>query len=124
MVATNYLGLKLRAKIDDAKTYFSCAWRRDSTFLSTIFSRSVISCNVNRTEPVFELTCIESSTTVTATAAFVSPVQENDSGSYQVRCRLQDLSEIIIAEITIEVLGVILNVFYAFINASNFRTLT
>ena len=70
---------------------------------------------------MFELTCVESSTTVTATAAFVSPIQENDSGSYQVRCLLHDLSEIVIVEITIEVLGVILSVFYACINASNVK---
>ena len=108
-VATNYPGLKLMTQIEEADSYHSCAWRRDSTFLSTIFSRDVIACNFNRTDPLFVQTCVETNNIVTATATFRLPMQENDGGLYQVGCRLLDLNEVVVAQTNIIISGIHLN---------------
>ena len=102
-VATNYPALKLMTQIENRNRYQDCLWHDGGRSLATIFS-SAVPCS-DRTTPSFELTCIETNNLVTATAAFLSPVQQSDGGVYQVLCRLFDLSEVIIAQISIIVSG-------------------
>ena len=106
MVATSYPGFKLIAKIENADSYQSCLWQQNSAHLATIFNRGVVSCS-NRTGPQFVLTCVETSNVVTATTTFASPMQKDDGGIYQVRCFLDNFSEIIIAAIIIRVSGIL-----------------
>ena len=102
-MATNYPALELLTRIENANQYQDCLWHDGSRSLGTIFRRAV-PCS-NRTEPSFELTCVETNNLVAATAAFSSPVQPEDGGLYQVLCRLFDLCEVIIVQISIIVSG-------------------
>ena len=107
MVATNYPGLKLAAQIENADFYQSCLWR-SQTSSTTIFSRGSNPCNTNRTEPNFELSCVETDNVVTTTATFRSPMKKENEGLYELRCRVYpDLSESAVAQINIKVSGII-----------------
>ena len=109
-MATNYPDLKLVTQIQNKNWYQDCLWHDGVRSSGTIFS-SAVPCS-NRTEPRFELTCLETNNFVTATATFLLPVQEEDGGLYQVLCRLFDLSEVIIAKISITVSGKSLMAFF------------
>ena len=104
VVATSYPDLKLMTQIRNTNLYFSCSWLAGSRSLATIFSGTAISCR-NRTELLFKLTCVETNNVIMATATFLSPVLKDDGGLYQVQCRFNDLSDVIIAEIYIGVSG-------------------
>ena len=92
-------------QIEEANLYQSCAWQKDSANVGSIFSRDVLSCS-NRTNFFFELSCIEANNIITATATFVSPMQKDDGGVYQVQCRFTNLSEVVVAEITFMISGI------------------
>ena len=117
-VATNYPALKLMTQIENWDQYHSCLWSDGRRSLATIFS-SAVPCS-NRTEPSFALTCDETNKFVTTTVAFLSPVQQEDGGLYQVFCRSLDLSEVIIAQISIMVSGKSLMAFYNILYKSCF----
>ena len=111
-VATNYPALKLMTQIENDNRYESCLWYNGGRSLGTIFG-SAVPCS-NRTEPNFALTCDTTNNFVTATAAFLSPVQQEDGGLYQVLCRSFDFSEVIIAQISITVSGISLMAIFKF----------
>ena len=104
VIATNYSNLKLMAQIEEINSYFYCSWFGDDRLLATIFSSGSFLCR-NRTVTSFYLTCVETNNVVTVTATFTSPVQENDGRVYQIRCRVFDLLEVIVAQIHIEISG-------------------
>ena len=109
-VATGYPGLKMIIEIE-ASSYQTCSWYYGNTFLASIFNRGVVSCT-DRTEQLFDLTCAgDINDTITATATFVSDVGPDNSGMYQVRCRMMDLTELIVAQTEIIVSGTNSNMF-------------
>ena len=105
VVATNYPDLKLMTQIEETDLYQSCSWYRGKISLGKIFNRGIVTCT-SRTMPFFHINWVEKNNSVTA--AFVSRVQINDSGLYQVHCRFLNLSDVIIAQMHIEVAGITL----------------
>ena len=107
-IATGYNGLKLMIRIEAADLYQVCRWLKKGISIGTIFNRNFndITCNTNnvRTEN-HHFSCVEENQVVTATVAFVSPVDINDNGNYQVECSDASLAEFIIAQINIMVMG-------------------
>ena len=103
-VATGYPGLKMIIEIE-ASSYQTCSWYYGNTFLASIFNRGVVFC-ADRTEQLFDLTCAgDIDNSITATATFISDVGRDDSGMYEVRCRMVDLTELIVAQTEIIVSG-------------------
>ena len=118
-MAANYPALKLMTQIGNDNQYQRCSWHGGGRVLGTIFSSGVIPCS-NRTELSFKFTCDETNKFVTTTVAFLSPVQQEDGGLYQVLCRSFDLSEVIIAQVSIMVSGKSLMAFYNILYKSCF----
>ena len=99
-------------KIEKANVYFSCSWVTPDGMKALIFSNA-IGCNNsgNRTETGISLTCVFLNNCIKASATLMSPANKNNSGAYQIACfKGTDLSEIVIASITILVSGRLLYV--------------
>ena len=92
-------------RIEAADLYQSCSWWKDESSLRTIFSKfSSCSKNNNETEN-HHFSCVEENQVVTTTVTFVSPVDMDDNGNYRVQCLDDSLKDVIIAQLSITVIG-------------------
>ena len=91
-------------RIEAADLYQSCEWRKNEIPIGRIFTeRGDVSCN-NDKNVNHRFNCVNKDQ-LTATVTFVSPVDTDDNGNYQVRCYNDVLSEFTIAQINIIVMG-------------------
>ena len=92
-------------QIEAADLYESCRWLKDESFIGTIFSKFA-SCSNNNVEiENHDFNYVEENQVVTAAIAFVSLVDIQDNGNYRVECRDASLTEFIIAQLNIMVMG-------------------
>ena len=92
-------------RIEAADLYQSCSWRKDESSIRTIFSKFISCSNNNAETENHHFSCVEENQVVTATVTFVSAVDIDDNGNYQVRCLDDSLKEFIIAQLNITVIG-------------------
>ena len=104
-IATGYSGLKLMIVIEAADLYQSCSWMKDGIFSMTIFN-GFISCGGNNDEiKNRRFSCVKENQVVRATVTFVSSVNIDDNGNYQVQCLNDSLAEFNISQLNIMVMG-------------------
>ena len=104
-IATGYFGLKLMIRIEAADLYESCRWLKDESTIRTIFNK-FISCSYDNVETEsHHFSCVEENQVIAATVTFVSALDKADSGNYRVQCRNASLTEFIIAQLNIMVMG-------------------
>ena len=104
-IATGYSGLKLMIRIEAADLYQSCSWLKDESFFWEIFNNFISCSNNNVKTNNHQFSCVEENQVVTATVTFVSAVDIDDNGNYRVQCLDDSLKDVIIAQLSITVIG-------------------
>ena len=92
-------------RIEAADFYQSCRWHKDNIHFGTIFSRAISCSSINVETENHHFNCVKENQVVTATLTFVSPGDIDDSGNYRVQCLDGSLTEFIIAQLNVMVMG-------------------